>query len=175
MSAAPIIEKAEVRAEQAIESAWKAYQTTAKYGMAFGKACFDFQQKFAEQGQRVKGQGVSPILDKLGIPKSTAYWWIARYKEAEGIADIEVPDSPEEIRHEQVAAKIRQCLEDKSFPTLGVAWAPWKATTDADIAKYGTEPNNDRYRITLFLSQEEATSLSGCERNPLPLGMGSSE
>ncbi len=160
MSATPIIEKAEVRAEQAIESAWKAYQTTAKYGMAFGKACFDFQQRFAEQGQRVKGQGVSPILDKLEIPKSTAYWWIARYKEAEGIADIEVPDSPEETRHDAIAETICKSLLAKSIPCQNVTWAPWTPRTDAEIRVYGKEPNNDRYRITLYLSQEEATSLS---------------
>lgn len=160
-SNAAIIEKAEVRATKEIRDTWGSYQKIgAKLGLDFGRACYNWQQKFGgikTQGQ--KGQGLRSKLIDLKIPYATAWHRMMEYKEAAGIVDVDIPDSPEEIRHEQVAAKIRQGLEDKSFPTLGVAWAPWKATTDADIAKYGTEPNNDRYRITLFLSEKQAGAL----------------
>ena len=34
---------------------------------------------------KVLGGELSPILDSIGIPKSTAYWWIDRYKESVGL------------------------------------------------------------------------------------------
>jgi N6-adenosine-specific RNA methylase IME4 len=74
-------------AEKEILLAWRQYQRVEKYGLAFGKVCYRWQQKLAERGQRVKGRGVVPILEQLDIPISTAYWWIARYKESGVIKD----------------------------------------------------------------------------------------
>lgn len=82
-------------AEQQIQAAWQTYQSVERHGLEFGRVCYEWQQKLAEQGQRVKGRGVSPILDKLGISKSTAYWWISRYRATfEQLGDTHEKPSP---------------------------------------------------------------------------------
>lgn len=74
---------------EVIGEAWKAYQETEKYGLEFGKACYDCQQRVATRGGvGNKGKGIVPTLEQLSIPKSTAYWWIKRYKYSVG---LEVP------------------------------------------------------------------------------------
>ena len=46
----------------------------------FGKVCCEWRDKFKAKGFRKEGDGVSPILDELGIPKSSAYYWMFRYE-----------------------------------------------------------------------------------------------
>ena len=71
-------------AEREISSAWNDCEKLEKYGLEFGRVCYEWQQKLRAQGSRTGG-GLRPILDKVGIPKSTAYWWIGRYMESEGL------------------------------------------------------------------------------------------
>ena len=73
-------------AENEIRCAWHQYQRVEKYGLAFGRVLFECQQKFSKQGSRT-GLGLRPMLDKVGIPHSTAYWWISRYKDYAGLKD----------------------------------------------------------------------------------------
>lgn len=84
----PIAHFQEASAENEIRAAWRKYKRMEKYGLAFGKTCYQWQQKFATRsGVGNKGHGMVPILESLRIPVSTAYWWIDRYKESIGLKD----------------------------------------------------------------------------------------
>jgi hypothetical protein len=60
-----------------IKAAW---QKIEKYNLEFGKILCEWRDRFKAQGFRKEGDGVSPILDELGIPKSSAYFWMFRYE-----------------------------------------------------------------------------------------------
>jgi hypothetical protein len=66
--------------QQALAGIKAAWQKIEKYNLEFGKVCCEWRDKFKAQGFRKEGDGVSPILDELGIPKSTAYWWMNKYE-----------------------------------------------------------------------------------------------
>jgi hypothetical protein len=66
--------------QQAFAEIKAAWQKIEKYNLEFGKVCCEWRDKFRAQGFRKEGDGVSPILDELGIPKSTAYFWIFKYE-----------------------------------------------------------------------------------------------
>jgi hypothetical protein len=82
-----------------IKRAWAAYQQTEKYGLDFGQTCCEWRTKFKAQGK--KGQGLLPILEQVGIPISTAYWWMERYEISVGTKQakpkVTVPLSQEEL------------------------------------------------------------------------------
>jgi hypothetical protein len=68
-------------AVSAIRVAWENLKKTEKYGLEFGKVCYEWQQKLKTVGGvGNKGKGIVPTLEQLSIPESTAYWWIDRYK-----------------------------------------------------------------------------------------------
>lgn len=79
-----VVRQAPSKAEQNIAAAWKAYRETEKYGLRFGKVCCEWRDEFGAQGSRTGG-GLRPILDKVGIPKSTAYWWMEQYEISIGV------------------------------------------------------------------------------------------
>lgn len=86
-------------AEQQIQAAWRTYQSVERHGLEFGQVCYEWQQKLAERGQRVKGRGVVPILEQLGIPISTAYYWIGRYRATfEQLDDAHEKPSPKAVK-----------------------------------------------------------------------------
>ena len=64
-----------------IKAAW---QRIEKYNLEFGKVLCEWRDRFKAQGFRKEGDGVSPILDELGIPKSSAYFWMFRYEVSTG-------------------------------------------------------------------------------------------
>jgi transposase-like protein len=69
-------------AEFEIRQAWEKYQTLEHHGLAFGKVCYERRAKSeVVQG----GTTFRKTLDKLGIPKSTAYYWISRHEESAGL------------------------------------------------------------------------------------------
>jgi hypothetical protein len=70
------------------------------------------------------------------------------------------PFTPEEQTHDDVAEHICKLFLAKSIACHNVTWAPWTPRTDVDIKTYGTEPNNDRYRVTLHISKKEAELLT---------------
>jgi len=86
-------------AEQQIQAAWLAYQSTDKHGLAFGRVNFDWQQTLKKQGNRRGEPGLYAMWHKVGIPPKTAYYWIDRYKESVGIitptpSSSDNPDTP---------------------------------------------------------------------------------
>jgi hypothetical protein len=71
--------------EQALAEIKAAWQKTEKYNLEFGKVCCEWRDKFKARGFRKEGDGVSPVLDELGIPKSSAYYWMNRYEISIGV------------------------------------------------------------------------------------------
>src|ERR1017187_8604627 len=66
--------------QQALAEIKAAWQRIEKYNLEFGKVLCEWRDRFKAQGFRKEGDGVSPILDELGIPKSSAYCWMFRYE-----------------------------------------------------------------------------------------------
>ena len=71
--------------QQALAEIKAAWQRIEKYNLEFGKVCCEWRDKFKARGFRKEGDGVSPILDELGIPKSSAYYWMNRYEISIGV------------------------------------------------------------------------------------------
>jgi len=76
-------------AEHELNGAWQQYKlsTIKRYqdGLELGRACHEWQVKFKAQGSR-EGKGFEAILNKLSIPKTTAYRWIRRYLFKSGLS-----------------------------------------------------------------------------------------
>ena len=66
--------------EQALAEIKAAWQATEKHNLNFGKVCCEWRDTFRARGFRKNGDGVVPILEQLGIPTSTAYFWMNRYE-----------------------------------------------------------------------------------------------
>ena len=66
--------------QQALAEIKAAWQRIEKYNLEFGKVCCEWRDKFKAKGFRKEGAGVTPILEELGIPTSTAYWWMNKYE-----------------------------------------------------------------------------------------------
>jgi hypothetical protein len=68
---------------------------------------YEYREKHSAQGSRndltsshVEGSGFSSLLQRLAIPETTAYRWIARYEES--IGEREVPVAPEPPQQESL-------------------------------------------------------------------------
>lgn len=66
-------------------------------GLYFGKKCREIQQEFSSQGARAGGPTFISVLRGLGIPKSTAHYWILRYEVSVGVR----PPQPRRPRRSQ--------------------------------------------------------------------------
>jgi hypothetical protein len=83
------------QAKNEIAAAWQAYQKVEKYGLEFGKTVYTWREKFkSKAGCKSKGQGILPILEQLGIPTSTAYWWVNKHEVSLG---LRAPDPQKEL------------------------------------------------------------------------------
>jgi hypothetical protein len=84
--------------QQALAEIKAAWQRIEKYNLEFGKVCCEWRDKFKAKGFRKEGDGVSPILDELGIPKSSAYYWMNRYEISIGVKSARLekqkPEAP---------------------------------------------------------------------------------
>ena len=111
---AAVIEFDLASVKKEIASAWGECKRAEKYGLKFGEVCYGWQQKLTRQG--TKGEGLRPILDEVGIPKSTAYWWIDRYKESVGIKESkqEKPEYETPPEYLVAARELRKWLEDEA-------------------------------------------------------------
>jgi len=112
----------DVRQAQAeIAAAWQKYQQVEKRGLEFGETVYRWREKFASRsgGIATRGKGLSPILDAIGIPKSTAYWWIDRYEVSVGLKAAPTPKELEEEdnSHEPPDQEDRSA-EDEDDPEL---------------------------------------------------------
>lgn len=76
-----------------IKAAWKRIE---KYNLEFGKICCEWRDRFKAKGFRKEGDGVVPILEQLGIPTSTAYFWMNKYEISVGAK----PAKPEKQKPE---------------------------------------------------------------------------
>jgi hypothetical protein len=90
----------DVRQAQAeIAAAWQKYQQVEKRGLEFGETVYRWREKFKAQGNRSgTGKGLLPILEQVGIPTSTAYWWINRYEVSVG---LKAAPTPKELEDEE--------------------------------------------------------------------------
>lgn len=83
--------------EQQIKSLWTALQVAEgqreKRGLQFGQAVFEYRKKHAAPGRRTdlnlvlnetRSETFEEFCDRLGIVRSTAYRWIAKYEESIG-------------------------------------------------------------------------------------------
>src|SRR5580692_3531354 len=95
-------ENALATAKKEITAAWKSYQKVEKYGLEFGATVYKWREEFASKSRGIgtKGKGLSPILDTIGIPKSTAYWWINRYEVSLGLRAAPTPKELEDTDDE---------------------------------------------------------------------------
>ena len=82
--------------EQALAEIKAAWQATERYNLNFGRICCQWRDKFRARGFRKKGDGVVPILEQLGIPASTAYFWMNKYEISIGVK----PTKPEKEKLE---------------------------------------------------------------------------
>jgi hypothetical protein len=82
--------------EQALAEIKAAWQKTEKYNLEFGKVCCEWRDKFRARGFRKRGDGVVPCLEYLGIPISTAYFWMNKYEMSIGVK----PTKPEKQKPE---------------------------------------------------------------------------
>lgn len=59
--------------------AWENYRIKAEpLGLAFGQRLYELRKDISAQGR--DGEGLCAWLDKVKIPRSTAYYWIQRYE-----------------------------------------------------------------------------------------------
>ena len=59
--------------------AWENYRTKAEpLGLAFGQRLYELRKDISAQGR--DGEGLCAWLDKVKIPRSTAYYWIHRHE-----------------------------------------------------------------------------------------------
>jgi hypothetical protein len=84
--------------QQSLAEIKAAWQKTEKYNLEFGKVCYEWRNQFKAQGFRKEGDGVCAILDKLRIPRSTAYFWMNKYEVSIGMKPArptkETPEVP---------------------------------------------------------------------------------
>jgi transposase-like protein len=88
--------------EQNIKSMWTALQVAEgqieKRGVQFGEAAYKLREKYKRpDGLRVSSEtqnSFEAVCDRLGIIRSTAYRWIARYEESIGTR-LPKPEPPE--------------------------------------------------------------------------------
>jgi hypothetical protein len=97
-----------------IAAAWKNCIQTEKYGLEFGRVCYEARQKFRTVGGvGNKGKGIAAIWRELNIPERTAYRWIEVWMESKGLVRLHIekrknrsdpPDSFEVLRSMALSA-----------------------------------------------------------------------
>ena len=85
----------ETQAETAALAAWTEFKTKAEpLGLTFGQRLYELRKDISAQGR--DGEGLCAWLHKAGIPRRTAYYWIAQYETSIGIKqkDISQVEAP---------------------------------------------------------------------------------
>jgi hypothetical protein len=125
---------------ETISRAWNAYQGTEKYGLDFGKTCYECQLRVATRGGvGNKGRGIVPTLEQLKIPKSTTYYWIRRYKWSAGLEAP--PPEPEDsvLDGSEYADLITADIPAMSEPNA-VTYIPPSDGPNMNIAQINASP-----------------------------------
>lgn len=112
------------QAEAEIRAAWASYKRTEKQGLKLGEVLYRWQQKHGAQGSRTGG-GLRPILAKVGIPKTTCYFWISRYlisigkrKETKKVAVIKHKPGQVTQALSAIDLTVKRWPKDRSLSTL---------------------------------------------------------
>src|ERR1035437_7466138 len=84
----PTIEMAVLR----VRTAWEAYKPVERHGLEFGEALCTLRDVLKSQGK--KGEGLLPRLEQVGIPTSTAYFWMNRYQVSVGQKQAKILEQP---------------------------------------------------------------------------------
>lgn len=104
--------------QQALAEINAAWQRIEKYNLEFGKVCCEWRDRFKARGFRRRGDGVVPILEQLGIPTSTAYYWMNRFELSIGVK----PAKPEKQKPETPSLWTRENEKraNRSDPIAGM-------------------------------------------------------
>lgn len=126
--------------EENLKSLWTALcvaeKQREKRGLQFGQALYEYREKseVVQGGTTFRG-----TLDKLGIPHSTAYFWIARYEESMGTRPIKpavtTPVSVElepEPEPETVSTPTSEVLTETVTEASAVTEVPTVSKADQD-------------------------------------------
>src|ERR1019366_755774 len=92
--------------QMAIEELRQAWQICEKHSLTFGKVCYKWRERLSAQGSR-NNAGLRSYLDEVGIPASTAYYWIKQYEVSIGTkqakpAKVKVEPEPIALEPEPV-------------------------------------------------------------------------
>jgi hypothetical protein len=72
-----------------ISVAWEQYKRSTikrfKDGLDLGRVCQEWRARYRAQGSR-SGKGFENLLERLAIPKTTAYRWIRRHEMKNGLS-----------------------------------------------------------------------------------------
>jgi hypothetical protein len=88
-----IVEHQAGRDEAYVKAAWVAFQAAdrerTKRGLELGQELYQLREKYSARGRRTDlvsdETTFESTCDRLAIPRATAYRWIARYEESEGL------------------------------------------------------------------------------------------
>ena len=120
--------------EQQIKITWTALQVAEeqleKRGLAFGKALYEFR---AASEVVSGGTTFRSTLDKLGIPHSTAYRWIAKYEESIGTR----APKPIPVVIPQTTRGILELVEEASSPAVPTSTVPAVSREEQDREQLG--------------------------------------
>jgi len=108
--------------ENEIRQAWGRLE---RHGLEFGHVCFEAQKTIRAQGK--KDAGLCAMLDKVGIPRSTAYYWIHRYKDSVRLTKTHSPEQADKEASSQAQSSPSSLTNEKATATT-------------------TEPRNERYK-----------------------------
>jgi hypothetical protein len=122
--------------EQAILDA---YQKTERHGLEFGRPCYEYRAKSEVVSG---GTTFNQTLDKLEIPHSSAYRWIARYEISIGLRE------PAEISPTQPRANVA--------PPHGVTEESWQQMGRAERLESKRAPTQQTIEAHLRNSDEKA-------------------
>jgi hypothetical protein len=137
----------QLEAKREITAAWRSTgKMSHEQGLEFGKVCCKWRDMFAETGKRVKGVGVVPILEQLGIPTSTAYWWMDRYKERNKTKKEKHEKEPKEVSLEDVLDKLvtRIVMQPYGYYAAKFSKYSFQHTTELEIVE---QAKREVYRL----------------------------
>lgn len=79
-STAPMAESQRLMAQADISTAWESHKQN---GLAFGRQCYEWGEKFKAQGAQ-SGSTFQNVLNSLDIPRHIADFWAMKYKASIG-------------------------------------------------------------------------------------------
>ena len=99
--------------QQAIQELRQAWQNSERHNLEFGRVCYKWREHLSSQGSR-SNEGLRPYLDEVGIPASTAYYWIEKYEISIG---TKVPKVAVPLPEKDLDAIKANCKPMQPLPT----------------------------------------------------------